>query len=140
MKLQDYIQYYIGCEVIVDGKERAKLIGGSFVPNSCNQIYYDLQTEEMKLDDGIDFAMPYNDDVDDADPRIKPILRKLSDITNEEDNELEAIKGARVIYRSEPNVEIRYDTPDTFHWMLKKQFDLFELIENGLAIDSKTLK
>lgn len=137
MKLQDNIHYYIGCEVIVDGKERARLIGGSFVPNSCNQIYYDLQTEEMKAED-IDFAMPYNDDADDPEPRIKPILRKLTDITEEESNEYRKFLYGRT--DGAHSVIMLVETPRSFDYLIKKHFDVFGLINKGLAIDSKTLK
>jgi hypothetical protein len=167
MKLQDYIQYYIGCEVIVDDNVKAKLIGGSFVPNSCNQIYYDLQTEEMKVDD-VDFAMPYNDDADDPEPRVKPILRRLEDMTDEEgvhlaklqhnptrhkDIEVLYIKAEHLHYIdgtrwigdgvSEYNeyfVNFSEMKASQFSYLIECGIDLFSLIENGLAIDSKTLK
>jgi hypothetical protein len=88
-KLSDYIQYYIGCDVIIDGREHGKLLGGMFIPNSVDQIYYDIQTEEMRIQDGDDFSMPYNDDPFDSEPRIKPILRRLEDVTDDEWQEIE---------------------------------------------------
>lgn len=130
MKLQDYIQYYVGCQCLNTWfPEGHPEYNRGWVLRSYRSIGvnpYGLETE-------------FGEYITSTDS-IKLILRKLSDMTNEEEKELETIKGTRIIYRSEPNIEIRYDTPDTFHWMLKKQFDLFELIENGLAIDSKTLK
>lgn len=175
MKIQDYIKYYIGCEVIVEGKEHAKLIGGSFVPNSCNQIYYDLQTEEMKVDD-IDFAMPYNDDADDPEPRVKPVLRRLEDMTEEEAEQLAIIySGAKTVERTkgvannwhyyfcyfseneegelliiaadgcawyahyfdkdQPGHRNIVDEHKAFHYLLTHHFDLFGLIDAGLAVD-----
>lgn len=137
MKLQDNIHYYIGCEVIVDGKERARLIGGSFVPNSCNQIYYDLQTEEMKAED-IDFSMPYNDDADDPEPRIKPILNRLSNLPEKEG--IEMFGNDR--YWDIVCMEGKWDSFSSkeLHILTKQGYDLFGLIDAGLAIDSKTLK
>lgn len=141
MKLQDYVSYYLGCKCktyagkgkltsfdIDSGHWYVSLDTGGGTVGNINDTYRECPEESKQ-------AFP-----DGYPPKsiLKPILRKLSDITKEEEKELEAIKGTRVIYRSEPNIEIRYDTPETFHWMLKKQFDLFELLENGLAIYSKT--
>lgn len=83
-QLKDVIQYYIGCRVLIDDKEYGTLRGGTFVPNSIDQIYYDIQTDKMKEDEeDEDFSMPYNDDTG-PKCRIKPLLRRLEDMTEEE--------------------------------------------------------
>lgn len=66
----------------------------------------------------------------------KPILRPLSDITDKEKD-----KGYREWY----NVSDRYGTPTMrnaaeIKYFLSKHFDLFGLIEAGLAIDATTIK
>jgi hypothetical protein len=136
-KIQDYIGYYIGCEVIIDDKERGKLFGADLVPNSCNQIYYNIQTEEMRINDGDDFCMPYNDDADESPARIKPILRRIEDATKKEIKEYDMYTK----YQTDGvhSVLIRHDTPESFHYLLKKGFDLWGLIDANLAVDSKTL-
>lgn len=192
-KIQDYLPYYVGCRVLIDDKEYGLLTGGTFVPNSCNQIYYDIQTDEMKKNEHDDFSMPYNDDADDPEARIKPILRKLEDMSEDEmigllqsmvpanmedkpvadDYDLEmfynddglmvdsdiavganftcicfegqiGIKkcGSIILFEEDKDVTRGQliNTPMAFDYLLKMQFDLFGLIESGLAIDSKTLK
>ena len=128
LKLHDYALYYIGCKCIntwFHPNHEAhnagwELIG--FKQNNTKCYLLQNETDETWTDS------------------IKIILRHLSDMTKEEENELEKIKGTRLIPRPYPGVEIKFDTPDTFHWMIKKQFDLFSLIENSLAVDSKTFK
>lgn len=169
MKLQDYIKYYIGCEVIVDGKERKLLTGGIFVPNEVNQIYYNIEE-----DDG--FSMPYNEDANDAKPRVKPILRRLEDMTRDEMKAIwQLIVGRpfpesgkilwfdketstsckrwcmmsgidRVGIELNGNVwadcdlqHIKFNPHMVAHYLLQQTFDLFGLINAGLAIDIKTI-
>lgn len=83
MEIKQFLKYYVGCEVLVDDNERGILMGGDFIPNSVGQIYYYIQTEEMRKNEHVDFSMPYNDHFD-GESRIKPILRRLSSITEEE--------------------------------------------------------
>lgn len=166
MKLQDYIHYYIGCRVfITDCNEYGRLMGGTFVPNSINQIYYMIRSDEMAANEDEDFYMPYNDDADDP-ARIKPILRKLEDM--DDDDIKSFIEWDRlsslyhnVTYKKYTGcIAVHYgiDMDDDviipqshyihfsklsqleFHHLLKEGFDLFNLIKYGLAIDSKTLK
>lgn len=93
---------------------------------------------------------------------IKPILRSLYDMTNEE-----AIETARLIYEYEDftKIETRRNShghllvefgtqsrkvynatmdcmynPDQFRYLIKKGFDIFELIHEGLALDAKSIQ
>jgi hypothetical protein len=105
MNLIDYIHYYIGCDVIIEPgtkkEDRGRLIGGSFIPNSINQIYYDIQTAGMRQDEGDDFAMPHNDDAE-GPARIKPILRRTSDLTEDEAAQLALIySGAKKVIKTQ---------------------------------------
>lgn len=135
MELSHYIHYYIGCRIEKDSDALDYPIIEGIDRNNVIVSTYRYKTPHSDLI----FVRPR---IWKNISSIKPILRNrnLLDMTKEEEDELKAIKGTSIIYRSEPPIEITYDTPETFHWMLKKQFDLFELIENGLAIDSKTLK
>lgn len=78
IKLQDIIQYYIGCRVLVDDENYGRLLGGDFIPNSVDQIYYTILIDGEDEDS---LNVPYNDDFNDEELRIKPILRKLDSLT-----------------------------------------------------------
>lgn len=178
-KIQDYLPYYIGCLVLIDNNEYGVLNGGTFVPNSCNQIYYDIQTDEMKENEEDDFSMPYNDDADEQPARIKPILRKLDNLQDVEmiemyniekncvpdpelDFDIQRLGYGNIITRLDmlnvrfmfgfggqyykvieesnpPTIEPMINQFKLFHYLLSKHFDLFSLIESGLAIDATTL-
>lgn len=109
-KLSDYLHYYLGCKVMYPGMANPKTLTGRWLQSLLEKTV-----------------------------SVKPILRRLEDMTKQEEEELEIIKGARVVYRSHLPIEIKFDTPDTFHWMLKRHFDLFGLVDAGLAIDAATL-
>ena len=178
MKIQDYIHYYIGCNVLIDqgtvNEERGRLLGVCPVPNSVNQIYYHIVTDEMAQNEGPDFCMPYNDDADSV-ARIKPYLRPMSSITEYEAEHLAMIyTGADSVKRIEGTVSNWFyfecyfngaekeilkmpkdggpyyahmfddDAPGfrniiheqhAFHYLLQNHFDLFGLIDAGLAIE-----
>lgn len=165
IQLKDVIHFYIGCQVIVDNKDTAKFMGGTLVPNSIGQIYWDLQTGEMRDNDGDDFSMPYNDDPEIGELRIKPILRRLEDMTDgdimdfielDKLNKLyvqvsfeRCVNGIVVYYgidAGENNggvfpqtykITFHSFSPKQFTCLLNKKFDLFGLIESGQAIDAK---
>lgn len=140
MKLQDYIHYYIGCRCLnawfIDDHEQYNnnwvLSGYSYCSVNPYQLFN--KTEVVWTDS------------------IKPILRKLEDITDDECwriDEIDSVwaKGTsfeykknrlylykdRLLERGEMSIII-------FDFLLKSGFDLFGLIDAGLAIDSKTLK
>ena len=136
IELKDVIHYYIGCNVLVDGKEIAKFNGGTFVPNSVGQIYYDLQTKDM-LEDDPDFNMPYNDDPEMKPLRIKPILRRIEDMTDEEGKEYN--KALMTMYSINKFKDQIWEAAATTLLLAKKGFDLFGLIETDQAIDAKTI-
>lgn len=161
IKLKDAIQYYIGCRVLIDDKEYGTLIGGDFISNSVDQIYYSIITDEAAAK-GDDFHMPYNDDTSE-ECRIKPILRKLEDITDEEIKELigwDKITGIYVnvsFTKVKGGIDISYGidaedggaymesyhisfyllTPEQLVFFTKNGFDMFNFINRGLAIDKK---
>lgn len=74
-----------------------------------------------------------------------PILRKLSDMTEQEmnyiGNDLKAGTWNAPDIRSNPNMawSIHHLTPEIFRYLLSQGFDLFSLIEAGLAIDKNSL-
>lgn len=71
--------------------------------------------------------------------KTTPILRKLDAMTEEEEIEMNATQED-VKLDGYPEILLRADTGETFAWLCKHGFDLFGLIDAGLAIDSDTLK
>jgi hypothetical protein len=72
---------------------------------------------------------------------MKPILRQLSDMIEEELNHI--IQIGEIHYRGESSRDFivgwKAYAPKTFVYLLKQGFDLFYLIQSGEAIDRTTL-
>jgi hypothetical protein len=140
MKCINYAGYYLGCRCFntwfPEGHEQYDnnwLLEG-FRPQSPKSYLLGNQTDETWTDS------------------IKPILRKLEDITDGEwleiENETSIIPDAigwHGIKESFMTMDIRH----RWHWTItnealiilrKRGIDVDQLIENGLALDSKTLK
>src|SRR5688572_10483055 len=123
MEFKDYAQYYIGCRCF-----------NTWYPE--NHPEYDKQ---WKLDSVIIGGHnPYRLDSQDGKhsytwtDSIKPILRRLIDATPEEIGEMRLIRDSFLNRIKKYAAVTKYLT--------SIGIDVFELIENGLAIDSKTLK
>ncbi len=71
---------------------------------------------------------------------FKPVLRPLSGMTEQEYDEIAAMQNDQLFTVMKPEFEfdIRIDTANTVYYLLSKHFDLFGLIDAGLAIN-KTL-
>jgi len=92
-----------------------------------------ISKEEAFLD-GCDWNYKTNTD-------FKPILRPLSDLTKEIELELDnniIIEGER--FYSIGYMDIESMNYQKFCWFLERHYDVFGLIEKGLAIDINTLK
>lgn len=153
-KLQDYIPYYIGCRCL-----------NTWFPEGHDQ--YDNNWILMGFHSG--YPKPYcleNDEDTTWTDSIKPILRRLESISEDEakfllhfnDNH-EIINSERILnyytfsYRwKDEQFESGYGYSeralwfkqknwhtDHFNYLLKQHFDLFGLIDSGLVIDSATL-
>jgi hypothetical protein len=152
-KIQEYLHFYFGCRVWIDEKEYGRLVGGDYVPNSVNQIYHNIELDGEKDDDGYPVIIPYNDDFD-SPSRVKPILRPLSAMTEEEMLSYARItrpEAEKIVFKDggissyyNPGDTTFYKwakhrldvfTPEETLWLLSKHFDLFGLIESGLAVD-----
>jgi len=70
---------------------------------------------------------------------VKPILRPLSDMTEEEDKECHNIMFGEFAEKVKDKYIIHYEGKK-IAYLLSKHFDLFGWIEAGLAIDKTTLK
>ena len=138
-KLQDYIPYYIGCRCLntwfPDGHE---MYNNNWILNSI-----DITSPKP-------FRLDNQDDTTWTDS-IKPILRRLESITDEECWEMDEIdtiwvkntsheyKSNRLYLYKEKCIKFNNISPGIFNYLLKKHFDLFGLIDSKLAIDSATL-
>lgn len=109
-ELKDYLHLYLGCSVKWYNGKIATLIDTD--KTNCN--IYDV----VKYHTGIE--------------NIKPILRPLSDMTEEEEMEWRNISGGN----QSPTLK---ESAEEIRWFLSKHFDLFGLIEAGLAIDKTKL-
>lgn len=68
--------------------------------------------------------------------RLKPYLRPMSSMTDEERVEYRALGGV-MSYNSEHNTWAMYTfTPEAYNWLNKKQFDYRALIPMGLALEA----
>jgi hypothetical protein len=127
MELKDYLHLYLGCEMKFD-----KFTG------TLTQI------QKHPTDDTYDWYMVSCSNWHENDfSKYKPILRPLNDMTHEE-----LQKCGNMVYDFSDDPELNNHkwqdfeiglASEQFHWLLSKHFDLFGLIEAGLAIDATTL-
>lgn len=152
MKLEDYLHLYLGCDVMLTEPDSApfevKLTG---VINERTDDEERLRIQVFESDGpeayegrGIIWC---------DDEEVELILRPLSDMTKEEAKEIAAvytgytinwvhIKDGQIIFNyyegdevQENVFDIGYSNPEGFLYMLSRGFDLFGLIDAGLAID-----
>jgi hypothetical protein len=141
MKLQDYIHYYLGCRVKATpyGGQANKWEEGSIVGLNIHNVAH------VKFDNWQSIA-------DVTMSCIKPILRRLEDMTEEEARgflnhakpyaEYIAHNEHAVIWQSQGSrseIWLLFGPPAGFHYLLKQHFDLFGLIDAQLAVDAKTI-
>jgi hypothetical protein len=118
----DYLHLYLGCE--------CEVIGTGFIGK------IDTVFDDGTIATGLGrfpFVQTLRGD------EIKPLLRPLTDMTHEE---LQECGNMIYDFSDEPDLNNHkwedFQTlldPMQFVWLLKKGFDLFGLIESGLAID-----
>ena len=115
--LKDYLHLYLGCNVFIDSPNAA-FNKDILDCDLLERLYNDLPIELYKL-----------------------IIRPLSSMTTEEAAECwkltntdREVEGWQVVdyFRREEN----FYEPKTFHYLLSKHFDLFGLIDNGIAIEA----
>jgi hypothetical protein len=107
----EYLHYYLGCEC----KWR---VFGEYDGE------WNTSTLDLKILDRIYDRQPFE---------VKPVLRSLKDMTVVEFKEYESVMVSR-----KPFGFMHMEAAKT-NWLLSKHFDLFGLIDAGLAIDATTL-
>lgn len=113
--IKDYLYLYLGCECVVFKGKLHKLLG--------------IMGHIISIGYGDGFVKVMNVKIEDCEFAF----RHLSDMTEKEAKEI-GIEWAE--FRGE---EIGSFAPKEFVSLLKKSFDLFGLIESGLAIDKTKL-
>lgn len=111
VRLTEYLKYYIGSLCIITDKQDGKI----FQPEV---LTYSILTQLDRYS-------------------ITLILRDLSSMTEQESKELLDVKGGTNVYNL-GGIFWSFDS-DRFHWAIKRSFDLFRLIEQGIAIKSKVV-
>lgn len=135
--IADYLQYYIGCEVLYKGE--IHFLSGVSRPYKTNDKT--IPTFSVRPDkNGFRSTIYSLENFDD----IRLILRRLSDMTKDEMIEWVSIgdgsPGISVNFPGGSYSHTHWLASDKTHWLLKNNFDLFGLIDSGLAIDKSTLK
>ena len=116
--IKDYLHLYLGCEVLIE--------------KSCyNFVHsYGIHKGDVKT---LHPSLLFLIDTNNKDIIYKPILRPPSDIKQEEKTELNKI------YNEWEDLSPAELEANRAVYMLKQQFDLFNLIPEGLAIDKTKL-
>lgn len=123
-KIEDYLPFYLGCKVKW-GSDTAVLIDTDKV--NCN-LFMD--------------GKKYNTSIS----NIKPYFRLLDSMTEDEQFEMSEITGLHIrdlfVKALQEGTKYVIDVRNSFEvvkYLLSKHFDLFGLIENGLALNEKDL-
>jgi len=134
--IKDYLHLYIGCDVMVDLTPQAQPKKGKLIG-----VFFDvwhwtisLYTETAQVEFGFKSKQFYKL------TQIKPILRLLSSATDDEKKEYETLQGVRCAWDDKciihtHNYLIDMGSPHVWRWALSKGFDLFGLIDDGLALN-----
>ena len=121
--IENYLPFYLGCTL-----DNGNILKAVHSDGSIETLYRGHLTNYWSPEEA----------------ELKPILRPLSDMTEEELQEC-----GNMIYDFSGDPELNDHkwqdfeiglAPEQFHYLLSKHFDLFGLIDAGLAIDSTTIK
>lgn len=121
--IKDYLHLYLGFGMYNQGLADHLYKKG---------IPYTPQKLRTVGSDGLFWVGSEEDSREMSTTNFKPILRPLSDMTNED----EEATGLNATYEYGHHTF----TPSEFIYFLSKGFDLFGLIESGLAIDATKIK
>jgi hypothetical protein len=153
--IKDYLHLYLGCEMI------SSITGEEGFLHSVNMEFKVCDPSKREKSAYTSVQIKDRAEVRFITPEWRLMLRPLSDITEEEAVEVTKpivvygdIKNYRtyrnpfmriIVSWGESHIEKYSPTdekcfiPEQFHYLLSKHFDLFGLIESGLAIDKTTV-
>jgi len=131
-EIKDYLHFYLGCQCLCfDERNPGEQDIGVLI--EVGKSHAVINPEKGK------------NDIEGILSEFKPILRRMKDITGDEVLELHHLSvednskdgmSLKSYYSSEP----LFLEPVQFYFLLSKHFDLFGLIDAGLAIDKATVK
>jgi hypothetical protein len=124
MNIKDYLHLYLGCTVEIPDS----LIQKHGLVKSTRKATFLGFADYHRLESRVGFRAGPEGRV--STFFIKPILRPLSDMTGEEKSQ------SGIIYKGSGVLETHFES---MRYLLSKHFDLFGLIEAGLAIDKTKL-
>lgn len=139
-EIKDYLHLYLGCEIEFGYKEK-KYRG--WLRGKSDKTGWECERRSPSIFAPLLYVKA---------ELIKPILRPLSDMTEEEYNEKESFvhkfsgkdigADGKGVYSNPYMVRSFFCKleAEKVNYLLSKQFDLFGLIEAGIAIDKTTLK
>lgn len=119
-QLKDYLHLYLGCECMY-------LNGEAVISEISMDSRYELLCS-VKLKGGKKHLQA-------AIEKVKPILRPLPDMTDEEKKEIDKQYKAFTKSKTFNDTGVVMWAAKHTQILLSKHFDLFGLIESGLAID-----
>jgi hypothetical protein len=125
LNLKDYLHLYLGCDVMVGDW------AGTLQSVGCIDMGQDCVISMQNQDEESGFYGEWMEE-EVEHHKIKPLLRPLSDMTDREKHEVGKLSFIG-------NVHHQAEAAKTV-WLLSKGFDLFGLIEDGMAIDKTTYK
>lgn len=152
MKLKDYLHYYLYGKIYEVGVSTCTLMG-------IGDCYYTIKTKQgtlLTLSDqaNIKLVLRRLEDMtaDEAIELTRLVVHKdefinVSTYRHNFTNDLMVQWGLLTPAQRADDVEYFFNatgerswSAEQFHYLLRQGFDLFNLIDNGLALDSKTLK
>lgn len=129
-KIEDYLHLYLGCSVMIERHESNtyNTSGKSALQGPYKLAGIDISnnSRQVKIES---FSLTEND-------IIRPVLRPLNDMTEDEAIEF----GWMRLFTLEHFVEKKMFQSDRLAHMLVRYFDLFDLIQDGLALDATKMK
>lgn len=134
--IKDYLHLYLGCDVQYPDTDRKLMVAkftGFSRADGIETTYKKKRKAGKAVGDYLSWK-PNGHHNCDAN-HLKPILRKLSSITEEECDNLDwyyrGTNGGLIEHRA---IDL---TPEQVRYLLSRGFDLFGLIDLGLAIEKK---
>lgn len=128
-KFIDVARFYIGCKVYVKSKNKGEFIADfSGLEPMCGNFFKMLKLTNSENviveDDCANFCI------------CKPILKKLSSIDEKTMEEIYYTSSRIEFTNNDSNLKYKFEiNPICFDILTRNGYDLFELIENGEAID-----
>lgn len=137
-KLSDYLHLYLGCEA--KSSKGTMVYKLSSVDSIGRCMFFDGFGNDMWL--GEDFKLALRPLSDMTEEEIKQVAWlqynfKAENVRGKDEwGNIKVVNKSPFYYWINP---IRSTNPETMIYLLSKHFDLFSLIESGLAIDATTL-